>query len=191
MPFVATTTSHVCWYTVSGTSSTTATVWADSRTDTGTTSASVWTYWVAVSNTYTTQEDARAIEQYNREESARMQAAQAAREAAELKAERLLIECLSLRQRLQYEKHKAFIVHGRRARYRIRPGRTANVDVIGANGNIKHRLCAHPNVNVPYADVMLAQKLWLEDAEDVFLRVANEHPGSAGPPLADILALTG
>lgn len=95
-----------------------------------------------------------------------------AREAA-ARAETLLLSILSERQREELHRDKAFVVEGRHARYRIRRGWSGNVDVIGRDGRIQRRLCAHPVIHVPNADNMAAQKLMLETNEDEFLRIAN------------------
>lgn len=98
------------------------------------------------------------------------------RNEAEARAEKLLLENLDLQQRLDYEKSKSFVVHGRAGwRFRIRAGRMGNVDAIDKSGKVKHRLCAHPNVMLPNCDTMLAQKLLLEDNQDSFMRIANKH----------------
>jgi hypothetical protein len=150
-----------------------------------TTNSTVWTTWCSGTTTSSTplrawQEETAEVraarERMHAEATARLQEEQRKRKEAEERAEKLLVENLSLRQRLEYEKDKSFIVHGTRdRRYRIRPGRQGNVDVIGRDGRIQHRLCAHPSVDVPNADTMLAQKLHLELDDDAFVRVANRH----------------
>jgi len=100
------------------------------------------------------------------------------RKAAEDKAERLLQSVLDAVQKAQYAKEKAFVVEGRRGRYRIRHGRVANVEVIGKDGYQQLRLCAHPAEYVPNPDTMTAQKLMLEcpEGEEAFWARANQHP---------------
>jgi hypothetical protein len=101
---------------------------------------------------------------------------QAERAEAERKAERLLVENLTLKQRLHYERHKAFIVRGHSGRlYRVRKGRSANVDVINPDGRVIDRLCFHPAMQVPDGDTMLAQKLMLELDDHGASRIANRH----------------
>ena len=97
------------------------------------------------------------------------------REEAEIRAEKLLLENLTLRQKEDYVKTKSFVVDGSRYRYRIRHGRSGNVDVIDRKGMIVNRLCAHPVDLVPNPDTMLAQKLMLETDEAAFERIANSH----------------
>ena len=69
------------------------------------------------------------------------------REAAEKRGEQLLLDNLSKKERIEYLEKQHVIVHGRTNRYRIRRGRTGNVDVIGRDGRITHRLCAHPGAH--------------------------------------------
>lgn len=115
--------------------------------------------------------------------------ARAARAAAEAKAEELLRANLSEAQRQELEQHDWFLVIGKTGEiFRIRRGRSANVDVIDPKtGAIVKRLCAHPNVHCPDADTMLAQKLHLEDDAQSFIRVANDHGRPYGGEGAIIL----
>lgn len=108
----------------------------------------------------------------------------ARRIAAEKRAEELLVQNIALEERKRYREHGHIFVKGRSGcRYRIRKGRTGNVDVIDRDGRITHRLCAHPGENVPDCDTMLAQKLMLEVDDEAFIRLANrhEHHGDRNP----------
>jgi hypothetical protein len=49
------------------------------------------------------------------------------------------------------------------------------VHLLDDKGSIVGRYCIHPR-DVPAPDAMLAQKLWLENNEAEFLRVANFTP---------------
>lgn len=101
----------------------------------------------------------------------------AQRDAAERRAEQLLLQVLSLEQRQQFNQDQSFVVEGRRGyRYRIRKGRTANIDMVRPDGRIEHRLCVHPREDVPDFDTMVAQKVMLEADEDLILKTANRHP---------------
>lgn len=198
----------------SSTASTTSTstdswqVWCDASTTTSTTST-VWLYWNEDVGQYTeARQPARVETEEQRAERLRQAEANAARwkaeaeesakraeaerlrrEAAEARAEALLLEHLSEEQRADYRKHRHFVVHGRRARYRIRYGRSGNVDVVNRDGRISHRYCAHPEECVPNPDTMLAQKLMLESDEDAFARIANRHSdyGASGAPVLPAL----
>lgn len=180
-----------------------ATVWYDTGGTSSTSTTTVWTSWCSTSttattattcSTYTTQvwltwcdgtlvrtqqlsEEQRAYNmQLAAEVTARHQENERKRIEAEARAEKLLLENLDLKQRLDYEKSKSFVVHGQAGwRFRIRAGRMGNVDAIDKTGRVKHRLCAHPNVMLPNCDTMLAQKLLLEDNQDAFIRIANKH----------------
>lgn len=100
-----------------------------------------------------------------------------ARESADAKADRLLKTILSAEQRSQYERDRAFDVivgrTGERRRYRIKHGWAGNVYVIDDRGREIERLCIHPDVQVPIADNLVAQKLLLEADEATFRRTAN------------------
>jgi hypothetical protein len=99
------------------------------------------------------------------------------------RAEALLIGCLTVEQREQYRKDRAFIVRGRSGRrYRIRYGTHGNVDVIDRSGRGLHRLCVQPS-GVPVPDSMLTQKLWFENDEEGILRAANMQGWPGNEPL--------
>lgn len=105
------------------------------------------------------------------------------RRVAILKADRLLESILTSVQRDQLRKTGSFVVRGQSGQlYRIREGRSANVDVVDAAGRVTERLCAHPILDVPDGDTMAAQKLMLECDEGAFLRMAIKH-GAVGQPV--------
>ena len=93
---------------------------------------------------------------------------------AEKRAEELLLSNISLVDRVMFLEKKHIIVQGRHDRYRLNRGTHGNIDVIGRDGRIKHRLCAQPN-GIPTCDAVLAQKLSLEHDEASFLKIANKH----------------
>jgi len=97
-------------------------------------------------------------------------------ERAEKRAEELLLMCLPEHLREQYLKHGYFDVNTPRSRYRINRGFTQNVELLDKDGRPMKRLCIHPEIRVPNADNMLAQKLMLETNEAEFLRLANSWP---------------
>lgn len=164
------------------------------------TGSAAWTIWCDEAEAHITRRPQRYVpppptaEQVETQrlaraaETERYMEAQRLRVAAEARAETLLIENLSLAQRLQYAETKAFVVEGRGGRrFRIRNGRSGNVDVVGRDGRVLHRLCAHPRELVPNCDTMLAQKLMLEDDEATFLRVANQHTAFDAAPVLEAL----
>jgi len=95
----------------------------------------------------------------------------------------LLMRLLTPEQRQEFRTFRHFHVIGGGSGncYRIRVAAFANIDVLCANGRVKHRLCAHPTGGVPVYDVMAAQLLHLQDpvAEQRFLQRANVHPALA------------
>ena len=88
----------------------------------------------------------------------------------------LLDRALTPEQRHDLFARGYFHVKGKRFRYRIREGRSGNVDALDASGCVISRFCAHPLGQVPVYDVMLAQKLWIETDEGMFLRKAALCP---------------
>jgi hypothetical protein len=94
------------------------------------------------------------------------------REAAQKRAERLLISCLSSDQVRQYLEHGYFETAVNDKVYRIKTGRSGNVELM-VDGKPKFRYCAHPNSYTPDQDVMLSQLLMLRTDEAQFLKIAN------------------
>jgi hypothetical protein len=94
-------------------------------------------------------------------------------ETATSRARALLLENLSPKQKAQFLLKDWFSVDGKLNRYRIRYSTTYNVDVINDGGFVSSSLCAVPLGRVPIPDSMLAQKLVLENDEELFMRVAH------------------
>jgi hypothetical protein len=96
------------------------------------------------------------------------------RRTAEEKGLALLKQWLSAAQLTQYEKYHYFEVTGGDSgkHYRIRPTRQMNVDELDQSGA---RCCMvlRPRGNLPIGDVMLAQKIALENNEPAALALAN------------------
>ena len=97
-------------------------------------------------------------------------------QAAVAKARVLLERALTPEQRRDLCARRCFYVKGRRFTYRIREGHAANVDALDSTGRVISRYCAHPLGRLPVYDVMLAQKLWIETDENMFLRKATPYP---------------
>jgi len=97
------------------------------------------------------------------------------RRSAEEKGLTLLKEWLSPAQLAQYEKFGYFEVTGGNSgrRYRIRPTRQMNVDELDEHGARTAAWCFGPEGELPIGDVMLAQKIALENNEEAALEVAN------------------
>jgi hypothetical protein len=96
---------------------------------------------------------------------------------AERRALRLLRDWLSPSQRAQYDREGHFDVAGSdsRKRYRIRPERQLNVDEFDERGMRVAVWCFGPERTLPIGDVMLAQKIALENDEPAALAVANRN----------------
>lgn len=108
------------------------------------------------------------------------------------KAENLLLSALCEEQRKDLKKWGYFKLYvkakdGGQRVYRIRRGQIRNIDLVeeidGVLRPVK-TLCAHPEIQVPDADAMLAQKLMLETDEEAFLKIANHMR-----PVAEALEL--
>jgi hypothetical protein len=89
---------------------------------------------------------------------------------------RLLTENLTPVQRQQLSRYGYFEVIGGRTgkRYRIRQGRSMNIDQLDKNGRRICGWCFFPDGNLVVGDVMLAQKLALELFEVEALKIANK-----------------
>jgi hypothetical protein len=131
--------------------------------------------WMDTSNANVPYEDFMAASRH------RQRAALAAHTAeAQQKAMDLLVAHLSPAQRAEFKAKGHFHVKGASGkRYRIEKGKddlVANVLVLDHYRKPSHRLCAHMGVDeAPLGDHLLAQKLFLEAAEDQFLKIANRH----------------
>ena len=96
--------------------------------------------------------------------------------AAVGKAKALLERALTPQQRRDLFTRGYFCVKGKRFTYRIREGHSGNVDALDSRGYVISRFCAYPLGRVPVYDVMLAQKLWIETDENMFLKKAALYP---------------
>jgi hypothetical protein len=178
---------------ITSTAATTADlVWVNWNSSNAVTSGSVYQgNLAAMQGYYAPSQDNRHLH-YQRETpeqaQARVQQAAARREEtlriegerakAREKAEKLLRENLSPKQLEELTQHNYFRLEtvqpdGSRRFYRINRGRARNVKEITQEGIILRTLCAHPVEEVPDADTMLAQKLWLETMEEEFRQIAN------------------
>lgn len=143
----------------------------------------IWTGWIEDQNLSREERDRRAQEHLRRNQEYEAQRIQVEgeRKMARERAAQLLQEALSERQRLEMAEKGFFslTVHDSKTKeqrhYRIRKGRSGNVEQIDANGNRLKGFCIHPIMACPDEDTMLAQKLMLETQEDEFLRVANHR----------------
>ena len=95
----------------------------------------------------------------------------------EQKALTLLREWLSPAQRARFERYGHFEVIGSRTgkRYRIRYNRVVNIDELDERGAQVATWCFGPEGSLPRGDIMLAQKIALENDEDAALAIAIRH----------------
>ena len=107
------------------------------------------------------------------------------RGGAEEKAGALLKEWLSPAQLEEYEKNGHFEVTGGHSRkhYRIRRTRQMNVDELDQYGVRSAAWCFGPEGELPIGDVMLAQKIALENDEMAALALANRQHSSVAAPI--------
>lgn len=101
--------------------------------------------------------------------------------AAERRAEELLLSLLDARQLESYRLHGEFEVMGSAGgHYRIKRGTMGNIEWIRPDGQRGGTLCVHPTTRhgvLPMRDVHLAQLLALTTDEVGFLNLANVHTG--------------
>jgi hypothetical protein len=95
------------------------------------------------------------------------------RTVAAKRAEELLRSTLSTRQLKELDRRGYFHVTVAKRRFRITRGRSHNIKEVDSRSRILRTLCAHPREQVPDADTMLAQKLWLESKPEDFFKIAN------------------
>lgn len=157
--------------------------WASTDTNSSTTIDNTWVLWVDAGGTanaaprvYTapprTAEQIAADEEHAATAAQEVQERAAAQLMAGKRAQRLLAECLTAKQRHDLKRDDAFCVQIGERCYRINRGYSGNVELIEGDC-VRARYCIHPREDVPNEDTMLAQKLLLEANEDEFLRVAN------------------
>jgi hypothetical protein len=128
-----------------------------------------------------TPEQRAAAAQWQREQDARRAQERADRAAAEGRAESLLLSLLTPRQRREYAASQTIPVRGSdKRRYRLEHGRVSNVIELDRVGNEIASWCAAPAGNLPIADVLAAQLLWLRHDAPGFRAVANRMEGISG-----------
>lgn len=90
------------------------------------------------------------------------------------KAEKLLLSCLSKKQKSEYSEYSYFTVRGNITgkSYRIHPDKQINIEEIDSVGRVVGRLCVVSAEYVPIEDHMLSQKLLIETNEELFLQTA-------------------
>jgi len=154
-------TAWYAWNNSTGTSTTTA--YIDEANE-------VWERWTENQHSAHVQAQQQELARKRRIREARI------RRMKELRAKRLLKQHLNEEQRAMLNDKDHFYMRAASGQlYRIRNGRSGNVDVMHDESRRQHSLCAHPNDYCPNYDTMLAQKLMLETNEEEFKRIANIH----------------
>lgn len=124
-----------------------------------------------------TEEERRAAAEARRQEEERYrqrrEEAEKQRRESQERAEVLLKAVLTPAQWDDYKKNKRFDIEVNGMRFRINKGRAGNVVLLDQHGKPKTRLCAHPRINCPDQDTMIAQKLMLETDPEGFMSLAN------------------
>lgn len=180
------TTTNVVWRTWNSTAVTAATAigqpwvhWTGTFTTSANTTAANWITWT---DGYTTPVQRTPEELAADAERARIAAAEreerqarerADREQAVQRAETLLHAHLNDRQRRALKAHGRFRVKSMSGRwYEIGRGHHGQLKELGPRGKPVNHLCVYATGGLPDADQMLAQKLYLESAEDNLRKVA-------------------
>ncbi len=127
-----------------------------------------------VASNYYGQWTANETEEQVAARTAQYEVSEKKRIAAEAKAEELLLMCLNDLQKEVYLKHGYLEINTDKAKYRIKKGWSKNIEKIGVDGKAEICYCIHPEILVPTADNMLAQKLMIQYNEEEFLRLANK-----------------
>jgi len=96
---------------------------------------------------------------------------------AEEKGAALLRSWLSPEQAELWDSHRHFYVVGSNTgrKYRIKDGRSMNVEELDSGGNVVNQWCFGPQGHLAVGDVMLAQKIALETMEVEALAKANRN----------------
>ena len=96
---------------------------------------------------------------------------------AEEKGAALLRSWLSPEQAELWDSHRHFYVVGSDTgkKYRIKYGRSMNVEELDSGGNVVNQWCFGPRGNLAVGDVMLTQKIALETMEIEALAKANRN----------------
>ncbi len=189
----ATSSSGDCWryWTDNGTSDGTSSMawigWTSSSTSSATTSYTsnnAWSSWQYTQRAVEIQPQI-SEEERQRHEQERIRLEEVARQKreeedrqrkiAEEKALQLLLENLEENQAEIFKRTGAIPVVAKSGRkYSIRKGTSGNVDELNEKDAVWKRLCFHPaDYNIPVYDVMLAQKLMLENCEEEARKIAN------------------
>lgn len=100
--------------------------------------------------------------------------------AAKHRAQELLLQVLNEEQRRDWSASGQFYLHVGDRKYRIKRGRSGNVELVNSQNEVMERYCCHPTAQVPDEDTVLAQVMMLRHAERDFLKMANVHYTAPG-----------
>jgi hypothetical protein len=108
---------------------------------------------------------------------------------AEQKSIELLQSWLTKKQNQDFDKHSYFHVLGNVTckKYRIERRSTFNVRELNNQNRVVRSLCFVPQGAYTTGDIMLAQKIMLEQREDEALRIANFSTGNPIPTYFETL----
>ena len=123
-----------------------------------------------------TRRETQEAEWRRKDEERRLESDSAARRAREL-----LLSLLSEEQKRDWVASAGFYLHVGDKKYRIKKGRSGNVELVDPNTHEPlERYCAHPVDNVPDEDTVVAQMMMLLHAERDFIALANTHRRKPG-----------
>lgn len=176
--YISNATVWVSWNHLYGTTSATSTAGLYSQTWASWNGSATSGYVIGTAVSAETEEQKQLREKRYAELLAAEKLAKEELDKARARAEKLLRENLSAAQLAELVAENHFTLRtlqpdGSQRTYRIKRGRSQNIHEINEAGAVFMRLCAHPVEEVPDADTMLAQKLWLEADEETFRRIAN------------------
>jgi hypothetical protein len=164
------------WHTVDGQTGWVSNnqVWASWNNSWAPTPARVYGF-PAVHRELTPEERAaRAAEEERRR--LEYEAQQAERKLANANAQKLLLSVLNEEQKRDWAAHGHFYLHVGDRKYRIKRGRSGNVELVDPQTNEPlERFCAHPVQAVPDEDTAVAQMMYLKYDERRFIGLANSH----------------
>lgn len=104
------------------------------------------------------------------------EARQVEQAAANANAKKLLLSVLNEEQKRDWAAHGHFYLHVEDRKYRIKRGRSGNVELVDPRTNEPlERFCAHPAQAVPDEDTAVAQMMHLLYDERRFIGLANSH----------------
>jgi hypothetical protein len=125
------------------------------------------------------QEREAAARQRAEEARVRREVREARMQVADDRARALLLSCLTEEQRVEFEAAGIFHVTSKTGRrFRLEWRWSANlIEEVERDGRWRDEglYCVHPRIEVPTADSLLAQKLWIESDVDGLLAIANRH----------------